>query len=356
MGCGQGVAARFGVVAAVGHAVAVTRRLDPTLLAARLLPGGVPVVRRAVGRGLAAVFGPPPFALDARGGDAGLFGPGSTSWHLLADTASIVGGIRALLVQLLHPHAMAGVADHSEFHGDAVGRLRRTSAYVTTVAFGSTQEALAVTRKVREVHRRVQGVAPDGVDYRADDPHLLAWVSVALTASLLAADSAYAADPVTGPRADAFVAEQSRTAALLDPRVDLDALEGDAAALDALRRGDLTLPMIEEGYLPTSVAALHETVERYRPELGLNDQGRRGLKFLLWPPLPPPVRAGYLPVVAGAVATLADGDLALLGLPRNRLLRAAVRADVRLTVGLFRAVRGPSPVVTAAARRARGDG
>ncbi|MBW3621395.1 MAG: DUF2236 domain-containing protein [Actinobacteria bacterium] len=301
------------------------------------------------------MFGGPPFDPDGDAGDAGLFGPASASWRVLGDAAAIVGGVRALLLQLTHPLAMAGVAEHSAFRDDALGRLQRTSGYVTTLALGTTSEALAVTRAVRTVHRTVRGRARDGRAYAADDPHLLAWVSVAMTASMLASDAAYAASPADAATRDRFVAEQSRGAALLDPRVDLTALSADADALVALRAGELPLPMITDGSLPTSVPDLDAALAWYGPELGVDDEGRAALRFLLWPPLPPATRLGYLPILTGALATLPRDVRHVLGVPRSWTLSAAARVSTRTTLSLLRAVVGPSPAITAATARAQRD-
>lgn len=331
---------------------------SPAAHLARTTAHGLPLVRGAVGRGLGRVFGPPPFDVTgaADAGDPGLFGPGSASWRVIAEPAAIVGGLRSLLVQLTHPLAMAGVADHSGFRDDPLGRLRRTSGYVTTLTFGSAREALAVTREVRRVHRTVQGTAPDGRPYRAVDPHLLAWVSLAMTSSMLVTDAAYGLDPVDVAIADAFVAEQSRGAALLDPRVDLAALETDPDAVAAFRRGALPLPMIEEGTLPTTVAELEGALTRFRSELAVGEQGRRALRFLLWPDVPPAVRGAYLPLLAAALATLPPDLRRLLGVPAWRAPAAAVRIQARAGLALLRVATGPSPNVAAATRRAAGTG
>jgi hypothetical protein len=311
-----------------------------------------PIWRRAVQSGLEHVFGDLPIDLDAEPGDAGLCGPESASWRVIADPAAMVGGFRALLVQLLHPHAMAGVFDHSEFRTDSLGRLRRTSAYVLATTFGSTREAFAVSRLVRRTHLRVHGTAPDGSPYRADDPHLLAWVSIALTSSFLAAHEAYGGHALRAEQADAFVAEQSRLSALLDPRVNLDELERDSEALAAVRQGEHPLPMLEEGRLPLTVRQLEAVLASYDPELGLNEQGREGMRFLLWPPVPPAMKLGYLPVLTGALATIEPRRRALLG-PAARLLSAPPAAtNARAVVALLRRLRGPSPVFLAATARA----
>lgn len=324
----------------------------------RLLPTperGVPGIRALVRSGLARAFGPPPFDARRDMGDAGLYGPGSASWQVIGEPAAIVGGVRGLLVQLLHPLAMAGVHDHSRFRTDPLDRLHNTSAYVTATTFGSTREALAVARRVRGAHVVVRGSAPDGRPYRASDPRLLAWVSVALTSSFLATDRAFSPRPVEAEAADAFVAEQSRAAALLDPRVDVEAMAADPDRLEELRRGDVDLPMLDEGHLPRSVAELASCLEGFGPELQVGAQAREALRFLLWPDLPPALRAGYLPVLAGAVATLDAEQRSMLGLPASRLAALPLRASTAALLAAFRVSTGTSPSKGAAARRAAGE-
>lgn len=321
-------------------------------LLARAAPGGLPLARDAVRLGLARVFGPPPFDPDRDPGDPGLFGPQSASWRIIGEPAAIVGGLRALLVQLLHPHALAGVVDHSAFRDDPVGRLQRTSAYVTTSTFGSTREVLRMARRVRGVHTRVRGWTPDGRAYDAGDPHLLAWVSIALTSSFLASDDAFALSPADDATADAFVAEQARIAALLDPRVDLDALERDPSALAALRAGEATLPMLVDGSLPTSQHELSQRMTDYRSELGVDAHGAEALRFLLWPRLPAPMKAAYLPLAAGAVATLEPWQRQVLGLPANRATSWPLLWQARAMLAALRLSTGVSPARLAGARRA----
>ncbi|MPZ72145.1 MAG: DUF2236 domain-containing protein [Nitriliruptorales bacterium] len=323
----------------------------PLLMLAEVVPQGLPLTGRVVRAGLARAFGPPPFDPAAAPGDPGLFGPGSASWQVISEPAAIVGGIRALLVQSLHPLAMAGVAKHSRFREDALSRLQRTSAYVTATTFGSTPEALTAAATVRKVHRRVRGTAPDGRPYTADDPQLLAWVSIALTSSFLATDGCYAATAVDAATADAFVAEQSRAAALLDRRVDLAALGSDEESLQRLREGRLDLPMLSDAILPSTVAQLRERLEDFRPHLDVNHQGRRALRFLLWPDVPGPLRAAYLPMLAGAVASLEGDQRKLLGIPPGTPVRA-LRVQTRMLVAGMRLATGVSPSLSAARRRA----
>lgn len=313
------------------------------------LPGARSVVQRQLRR----LFGPPSFDPASGPGDPGLCGPGSASWPVIGEPAAIAGGLRALLLQVAHPLAMAGVADHSAFRTDPLGRLHRTSAYVTASTFGSTPEALRVARQVRRVHPHVRGTAPDGRDYRADDPRLLTWVGVALTASFLAAHDAWAPQPLTPADRDRFVVEQSRISALLDPRVDVDGLLADPTAQAELRAGRVTLPMLDEGVLPRDAADLDAVLDDFAPELGVNDQGRAALRFLRWPPLPLAVRGAYLVLYAGAIGSLEPRERRALelDLPRSAARGAVLQAGLLLKG--MRAATGVSPNVAAARARAR---
>ncbi len=311
---------------------------------------GVPVVRGAIRTVLGRLFGPPMFDPTVDPGDPGLTGPGSASWEVIGEPAAIAGGIRGLLVQVAHPLAMAGVHDHSAFRTDPLGRLQRTAAYVTTTTFGSTREALQISQRVRAAHLRVHGTAPDGRAYRADDPHLLAWVSIALTSSFLGAHRLWAPHPLADE--DAFVAEQSRIGALLDPRVDLRTLQRDEQAHQDLRAGRIHLPMLADGILPTTVAQLEATLTAYVPELGVNEQGREALRFLRRPPIPLAARGGYRSLLTGARGSLEPTvrDALEIGWP-PAVARAAVgQASASLT--LMRAMLGTSPARLAAGERA----
>lgn len=313
---------------------------------------GLPVVRSLVRRALSSTFGPPAFDPHADRGDPGLTGPGSPSWRVIAEPAAIAGGIRGLVLQTAHPLAMAGVHDHSAFRTDPLGRLQRTSAYVTTSVFGSTREAFDIADRVRRVHPSVRGTAPDGRPYRAEDPHLLAWIGLALTSSFLAAHRRWAPDVLTPAEEDGFVLEQSRIAALLDPRVDLAALGADPEAGAAFRAGDLTLPMLDDGTLPRDVAAMDASLDAFHPELVVDDQGRRTLGFLRWPPLPPAVRAGYLALYAGAIGSLRPRERAALELELSPTAARLARANTHLALATMRLSTGTSPSAELAATRA----
>jgi uncharacterized protein (DUF2236 family) len=314
-------------------------------------PTGLPIVRDAVRTVLMRMFGPPPFDPDTDPGDPGLTGPGSPSWRVIGEPAAIAGGIRGLLVQVAHPLAMAGVHDHSAFRDDPLGRLQRTSAYVTTTTFGSTREALIVSRRVRAVHPRVTGTAPDGREYRADDPRLLTWVSIALSSSFLAADRLWAPDPLSPADADRFVSEQSHIGALLDPRVDLGELSSDQAAQAELRAGRYPLPMISEGTLPTTVSELQEVLRGYEPELGINHQGREALAFLRRPPIPVVARGGYRSLLTGALGSLSPVHRRALELRWAEPVAGAAVRQAGAALALMRLTTGVSPSMRAAHRR-----
>ncbi len=118
--------------------------------------------------------------------DAGFFGPQSVAWRVHGDfTTMMVGGVTALLLQMLHPAALAGVWDHSDFRRDMTGRLQRTATFLGGTSYGSTEQALSLIARVRSIHDRVHGTLPDGRPYSANDPDLLTWVHIAGTWSFL---------------------------------------------------------------------------------------------------------------------------------------------------------------------------
>jgi uncharacterized protein (DUF2236 family) len=120
--------------------------------------------------------------------DTGLFGPGSACWKVHGDfTSMMVGGIAALLLQMLHPGPLAGVWDHSNFRNDMSGRLKRTARFIAGTTYGDRAEAEGLIDRVRSIHARVTGTLPDGTPYSAQDPDLLTWVHVAEVSSFLAA-------------------------------------------------------------------------------------------------------------------------------------------------------------------------
>ncbi len=242
-------------------------------------------------------------------GDPGLFGPGSVTYPVVGDAAAFVGGIRALLVQAVHPEVVAGVADHSRYREDPLGRLSRTSAYVTATAFGAMPEVERAVDVVRRAHRRVEGVSHRGLAYSAADPDLSAWVHNALTDSFLAAYQHFGPEPLAPADADRFVAEQTAVGRMLDA----DPLPETAAGLAAYVAG--------------------------HPDVGPSPGMTEAVDFLRSPPLPLAVKASYKVLFAAAVATLPDRLVETLGL---RAIPGARRTG-KLAVGALRWSLGSSP-------------
>jgi uncharacterized protein (DUF2236 family) len=147
--------------------------------------------------------------------DDGYFGPGSVTWRLNGDLSAPVAGLRSLLMQALHPLAMAGVDQHSDWRADPAGRLASTSAYLVTITYGDRAAARRAADRVRAIHQRVRGTDPvTGRPYAAADPDLLIWVHAALVNSVLAAADRYGT-PVSAAGKDRYVAEMTAAAELV---------------------------------------------------------------------------------------------------------------------------------------------
>ena len=166
-------------------------------------------VRRAMIDQVRAVFndsarGETPVQRSANG----LFGPESVVWRVHGDvTTMMVGGVAALLLQMLHPAVLAGVWDHSQFRHDMLGRLRRTARFIAQTSYAERSEAEAAIARVREIHRHIRGTLPDGASYGADDPRLLAWVHVTEAVSFLDAWIRYAEPRMPHADQDRYFAE-----------------------------------------------------------------------------------------------------------------------------------------------------
>jgi uncharacterized protein (DUF2236 family) len=201
-------------------------------------------LRRVVIAGLVGAIGEDADALriyDTPAGDPGLFGPDSLVWDVHADLgAMLIGGFAALMLQSLHPLAMAGVADHSQYHEDPLGRLRRTARFVAGTTFGPSALAEDLIAKVRGVHDRVEGTAPDGRHYSANDPALLTFVHVSEVTSFLHAYQRYGPRPLLRAEKDRYVADVAVVAERLGAR-DVPRTVGDARAYLLDHRHDLAL-------------------------------------------------------------------------------------------------------------------
>ena len=204
------------------------------------------------------------------------FDEGAVIRRVHADSAMFVGGLRALLLQSLHPLAMAGVAAHSDYRADPWGRLQRTAYFLAATTFGSADQAQHAVDRVRAVHARVVGVAPDGRPYRADDPHLLRWVHVAEVDSFLTAYARYGGAPISDTEADEYVAQMAVIARALG----------------------IPAP-------PESTRSLADQLRSFRRELHGTREARDVARYLLvQPPMSLAARAPYGVLAASAVGLL----------------------------------------------------
>ena len=237
------------------------------------------------------------------------FGPDRPIRRVHADASMFVGGLRALLLQSLHPLAMAGVAEHSDYRGDPWGRLQNTSTFLAVTTFGTADDAQRAVDRVRGIHRRVHGVAPDGRPYRADDPHLLEWVHIAEVDSFLLAHQRYGAEPLDQAGRDDYVADTARVATAL-------------GVIDP----------------PRTEAELAERIASFRSELRGTDAARDAARFLLiTPPLPLLARGPYGVLSATAVSMLPAWARLPLRLPYLPPVEAtAIRLSGRVLVGGIR--------------------
>ena len=171
--------------------------------------------------------------------DDGLFGPDAIAWKVHSDvTTMMVGGIAALLLQMLHPAVLAGVWDHSNFRNDMQGRLRRTARFIATTTYGSVGQAERAIARVRQVHGNVTGTLPDGTPYCANDPELLTWVHVTETYCFFEAWKRYAEPAATHAQQDQYLAEMREVATRLGAG-DVPASRSDLVACMQTARRDL---------------------------------------------------------------------------------------------------------------------
>ena len=220
----------------------------------------------------------------------------SSPLHIVhSDSSMFIGGMRALLFQSLHPLAMAGVAQHSDYRGDPWGRLQRTADFVAATSIAPADVAHRAVDIVVNVHKRITGVASDGRPYSASDPHLLRWVHVAEVDSFMRAHQAYGAMPLDTAGYDAYVADMAVIA----------------------RKLGVPAP-------PTSVQGLKDQIAQFRPELRGTTESRDAAKYLLLtPPLDLAARVPYSLIAASAIAILptwARADLRLPYLPLTEQL------------------------------------
>ncbi|MGU3294692.1 oxygenase MpaB family protein [Williamsia sp. M5A3_1d] len=243
------------------------------------------------------------------------YGPDSAIYRVHSDAAMFVGGMRALLLQSLHPLAMAAVDEHSGYRGDPWGRLQRTSTFLAETTFGTIDDADRAIRIVRAVHKRITGTAPDGRPYAASDPHLIRWVHIAEIDSFLRAHDRYGARPLDAAGRDEYVRQTAFVARGL-------------GAVD----------------VPETTAELDELLTAYRPELRGTAAARRTARFILLnPPIPLAVRPAYGVLSSVAVSMMPWWTRFPLRLPYLPITEAT-------------AVRGSGIAMTSAIRWALGTG
>lgn len=261
------------------------------------------------------------------GEDEGYFGPGSAAWAVHGGMPTLVAGIRALLLQALHPGALAGVREFSRFREDPLGRLAGTIQWIHTVTFGSRQQAIESSRLVTSLHERVRGTYVDGHGslrpYSANDPDLAAWVHLAFTDAFLTGHESWGS-PIPGG-ADGYVAEWATAAELMGVTDPPRSAAGLRAAIDAV----------------TDAGEL-----RGGPEV------EEIVRFIRRPPLRRMLRPSYPVLFRAAVSTLEPRHQAMLGLrPVGAAGRRSIHAGAALVLSGAGALLGPSTQAELAARR-----
>ena len=233
--------------------------------------------------------------------DFGLFGPESVTWRLHKEPVLLVGGLCALMVQALHPLAIAAVADHSDYKDDVWGRYDRTTNYVVTTIYGTTRQALAVGARVRAVHAPIRGTdAVTGLPYSADDPTLLLWIHTTLVDGFLGAYRRFV-KPLAQDEADRYVSEMIRQAELVG---------------------------LKAGEVPPTERENSRFIESCRPMLQVSRHALEAVDTVLRPPLATWKRPFWWVVGQASVSLLPDYARQLYGLPR-RWSERAVRPMVR---------------------------
>ena len=269
----------------------------------------------------------------AHDGDLGLFGPHSVSWRVHSEPILWLAGLRALYLQALHPRAITGVMQNSDFRHDAWGRLLRTAEYVGTVVFGTTADAEAAGARVRRIHERLRATNPvTGEEFRIDEPDLLRWIHVTEVESFVTT-ARRAGAPLSEADVDDYYAEQVRAAELVG---------------------------IDPATTPASAADVEEYYRQVRPELAAGRLSVEVVRFLTIPPMPWWVglaggRFGWLALAVVGFALLPRWARRLYGLPGLPTTDLSATLTVRALRRAIAAVPGAlegGPIYQDAMRRA----
>lgn len=257
--------------------------------------------------------------------DDGFFGPASVTWRVASDLSAPVGAMRAVLMQALHPLAMAGVDQHSGWRKDPVGRLAATTAYEATITYADKATAGRAAARVRAVHSRVHGADPvTGRSYAAGDPALLLWVHAALVHSSLGA-IALVGTPLAIADADRYVSEMTVAAELVG---------------------------VPREMIPDNVAALEQYITGVRPELRSTPAAEESMGYLLDPAgLGEEVAELWQDIRDAAIASLPGWARDLYGYPGPSALTAARRTEIRQALGVLDAVMLGEPGMLEARQR-----
>ena len=256
--------------------------------------------------------------------DAGFFGPGSVTWRVSTDLGRPVAGLRALMLQALHPLAMAGVDQHSNWRADPVGRLAATSGYLATITFGDRAAAEQAAARVRRIHEHITGTDTiTGQRYQASDPALLLWVHATLVDSGIVAAGMFGA-PLPAPDADRYVAEMVAAAELVG---------------------------VPAGQVPASLSDLDSYLTVSRPALRCTPAAAESMAYLLDPPgLDEDMAEIWADIREGVVATLPSWAQDMYGYPAAPLTPAR-QTEIRQALGVLDAVFLGEPGVLEARQR-----
>lgn len=231
---------------------------------------------------------PPWLGAVASGHGPGFFTPEEAPWIVHGDMATLVGGVRALLLQALHPGSLAGVRNHSRYQNDPLGRLAGTIQWLTVTTFASQESILREAARVRGMHGKVKGSYTDAQGqtkhYDASDPHLLLWVHIAFMESFLRCHQTYSAIPIPG------------------------------GADEYIRLWAKSVQPLGLNNAPQSEAEMEKAIAQFHEELVVNADTRDVLQWLHRPPLPATARWVYRLLYQAAYLTLPQRYQAMIGM------------------------------------------